>query len=56
MSEEKVEMPVEEGADAPAEEPVSPYLDALTGPPDLGAVLDQPPERVTQAEGRPGQP
>ncbi|MYV40491.1 slipin family protein [Streptomyces sp. SID1328] len=41
---------------APAEEPVSPYLDALTGPPDLGAVLDQPPERVTQAEGRPGQP
>ncbi|WP_405551979.1 slipin family protein [Streptomyces sp. NBC_01171] len=41
---------------APAEEPASPYLDALTGPPDLGAVLDQPPERVTHAEGRPGQP
>ncbi|MFI9394099.1 slipin family protein [Streptomyces bauhiniae] len=41
---------------APAQEPVSPYLDALTGPPDLGAVLDQPPERVTHAEGRPEQP
>ncbi|WP_051720073.1 slipin family protein [Streptomyces sp. NRRL F-2799] len=41
---------------APSEEPASPYLDALTGPPDLGAVLDQPPERVTHAEGRPEQP
>ncbi|MGW4287502.1 slipin family protein [Streptomyces sp. NPDC004673] len=41
---------------APVEEPASPYLDALTRPPDLGAVLDQPPERVTHAEGRPEQP
>ncbi|MFD8674501.1 slipin family protein [Streptomyces seoulensis] len=41
---------------APVEEPASPYLDALTGPPDLGAVLDQPPERVTHGEGRPEQP
>ncbi|MFI8347378.1 slipin family protein [Streptomyces sp. NPDC085596] len=41
---------------APAQEPASPYLDALTGPPDLGAVLDQPQERVTHAEGRPEQP
>ncbi|MGV9786612.1 slipin family protein [Streptomyces sp. NPDC003435] len=41
---------------APVEESASPYLDALTRPPDLGAVLDQPPERVTHAEGRPEQP
>ncbi|MFD4728385.1 slipin family protein [Streptomyces seoulensis] len=41
---------------APVEEPASPYLDALTGPPDLGAVLDQPTERVTHGKGRPEQP
>ncbi|MGC4997451.1 SPFH domain-containing protein [Streptomyces sp. DT195] len=40
----------------PAQAPASPYLDALTGPPELGAVLDQPQERVTHAEGRPEQP
>ncbi|MGW3112196.1 SPFH domain-containing protein [Streptomyces sp. NPDC001091] len=40
----------------PAEAPVSAYLDALTGPPELGAVLDQPQERVIHAEGRPEQP
>ncbi|MFK4108479.1 slipin family protein [Streptomyces sp. NPDC002176] len=41
---------------APVADPASSYLDALTRPPDLGAVLDQPPERVTHAEGRPEQP
>ncbi|WP_329016405.1 MULTISPECIES: slipin family protein [unclassified Streptomyces] len=40
----------------PTQAPASPYLDALTGPPELGAVLDQPQERVTHAEGRPEQP